>query len=307
MELPTITLSINPLYYCNMSCSWCYLTQTQLTDKATILPLHRLEEIILDVMRLYKITHVDLYGGEITLLPEAYQRDLYEMLLFYNIPSINAITNYTRPNAFILNAPKVSLTVSYDGTVRENHERVYRNMMLSTKPLSVLTLASRKFLDTVNVNEYVQMMNMISTTTVEIKPYSSNQSNQDTVKYTEYEQFVLDVLDHPDRTFHLNNEEHITEALSGNRNSFSNDHLYITPTGDMAILDFDADGNEYFDPVKDLDAYHEWTQREVIQTDQGLCGTCEYRGRCLSEHLRVVTDLTDSCNGFYNLLKVFDV
>jgi hypothetical protein len=49
--------------------------------------------------------------------------------------------------------------------------------------------------------------------------------------------------------------------------------------------------------------YEDWVQREKGRVAaNGYCGTCEYFGKCLSEHLREVKDMTNSCNGFKGLL-----
>lgn len=301
-----ITISLNPTYYCNMQCGWCYLTTEQLRDKSTVLDLSVLEDRLVEVMSEYDIGAVELYGGEITQLPESYQKDLYELLEQYDIPYISVITNYTRPDAYILQLPKVHIAVSYDGPVRENHERVMRSMQVSEVPLSILTLVSRDLLDTITPEWYVETLNTLDIMAAELLPYSSNQANQHTVRYTEYEDFVRAVIDHPDRQFKLTNVDYITECIQGTRNAYSNDHIYITPKGEFAILDFDDLGREQFVPVEDIEAYQEWTRREVTLTDEGLCLGCEYRGRCLSEHLHVVHTREDSCNGFYNLIKTYD-
>ena len=56
----SINLSINPTYYCNFRCDFCYLTKAQLGDRHKITPLwlHNSMQQITD-----PISHVDLYGG----------------------------------------------------------------------------------------------------------------------------------------------------------------------------------------------------------------------------------------------------
>lgn len=305
MKKPEIVLSINPTYYCNMSCSWCYLTPAQLSDRNRV-DLSVLRDRLEEISESYQIEHVDVYGGEVTLLPRETQRDLIDMIEEFDPRTISITTNFTAPNAPILTEYDVDISVSYDHVARPNHEDVYQNLLMYGNGTTVLTLVSREFLNKVDIDEFVKAMSMLSIRSVELKPYSSNQANNHGVLYTEFERVVNVIMDHPDRDFHLTNIDHIERALVGENNAYSDNHLYITPKGDMAVLDFDEDDNEYFRKVHDIDEYHEWTRREVRITDEGMCGTCKYRGKCLSEHIRVVKDLDNSCNGFFNLLENYN-
>lgn len=302
-----INVSINPTYYCNMSCEWCYLTPEQLKDRE-LLDLVVLEDRLDEISSVAEIGHVDIYGGEITLTPVAYQKRLLAILRDRGLDDINIVTNFTAPNTPILIDPDVTVSVSYDDCARKDYDNVFNNLLIADRHVSLLTLTSRVFLDTVTVDMYVNNVNlMCNVTTVEIKPYSSNQSNNHEVDYTEYERFVSGVIDHPDRNFQITNLRYINNALEGKGNSYSNDHMYITPQGSLAVLDFDLNDNEYFLPIKNMAAYVRWTNKERRTMDTGLCVACKYKGNCLSEHLKVVKDLTKSCNGFFNLLEEYSL
>jgi hypothetical protein len=94
------------------------------------------------------------------------------------------------------------------------------------------------------------------------------------------------------------------EAIRMDRNSFSDDHVYITPSGKFGVLEFDLNDNEYFLELDSFEKYLEWCliEKSRIYKNQ-FCSNCEFSGKCLSEHLRKVTSLDDSCNGFHNLIK----
>ncbi len=302
MKKPKLNLSLNPTYYCNLRCEFCYLTPEQLGDR-TRLELEVFEERLLEIMEHYEVGHVDLYGGEVLLLPPDYLRGLKNILHSYGIDDIVLVTNLTLTNE-ITDDTDFTLSVSYDFEAREMHERVFNNLLMLPRPYTILTLASRKFLDTVSVDEFVQTMNLLSNVQdVEIKPYSANQANTHAVYYDEYERFVWGVITHPDRTFYFENERQVKEAAEGLRNAFSDDHLYITPTGQLAVLEFDANDNEFFLPVDGVAGYQAWCAKEKASVaTNGHCGSCTYMGHCLSEHLREVKDLSRSCNGFKGLL-----
>jgi MoaA/NifB/PqqE/SkfB family radical SAM enzyme len=298
-----ITLSINPTYYCNLRCSFCYLTPEQLGDKQR-LPLEVLRARIEEIQAAgYKVTHVDLYGGEVLLLPVDYLNDMKAMFHEMGIDDLVLISNLTVVNE-IAQDEDYELSVSYDFTAREKSDLVFGNMLTLERTFNILTLASRELLDCVGVDELVHTFNMLTNANcVEIKPYSENQANADRVTFKEYEQFVWDILTHPDRTFYFENESLIIKAAEGKRNAFSDDHLYITPTGEFAVLDFDLNDREFFLKVKDIEAYEAWCVEEKRRVSaNSFCNGCQFKGKCLSEHLRDVKSLENSCNGFHDLL-----
>ncbi len=294
-------LSINPTYYCNFRCDFCYLTESQLSDRK-LLKLSRLEEMLGEITSSVKIDMVDIYGGEVGLICKDYWNKLIEILQIYGIEDINLITNLSAVND-ITTDPRVYTSVSYDFEAREEHERVYRNMALLNKPFSILMLASPKFLELDTV-EMIESLNLLpNLESVEIKPYSSNQSNTHTVLYTEYENKVKSFLQYSNKKFAFVNQHLLDTVVSKERNSFSDDHIYITPHGKYAVLEFDLNDNEFFLEYDNLDQYWDWCKKEKDRVSKNkYCSNCEYYGNCLSEHLREVKSLDNSCNGFKHLI-----
>lgn len=298
----SISLSINPTYYCNFRCGFCYLTEAQLGDRQ-LLGLDRLEVLLQEISQHYLIEHVDLYGGEVLLLPDAYHRELKALLTNFGITDVNVNTNLSLVTE-VATDPDYTLSVSYDFGAREKADKVLENLLTLPRQFRVLTLVSREFLDTVSVEECVQTFNLFGLMEgMEFKPYSSNQANQHTVSYKEFEDFVYAVLTHPERNFLVENEFLIESVLDGTRNAFSDDHLYITPEGHLAVLEFDSNDHEFFLPVDGIKGYQDWCSLERSRVvESPVCGSCTFAGKCLSEHLRPVVDLTDSCNGFHDLI-----
>ena len=144
---------------------------------------------------------------------------------------------------------------------------------------------------------------------VEIKPYSSNQANDLKVKDSEYEDYILKLLQDEDATkrgdYQFVNRDLIKESLNGQNNAYSDDHLYITPNGKLAVLDFDEDDKEFFLELDSFADYEVWCQKEKEKNISDICRKCEYLGKCLTEHYRYVKDLTDGCNGYRYLLDTF--
>lgn len=300
----TLSLSLNPSYYCNFRCDFCYLTTEQLGDKRR-LGLDVLEKRLKEVTTNYHVDTVDLYGGEPLLLPEEYAKELIALLRYYGIDDIGINTNLSVLPDWIMDDPELYISVSYDFEAREKNQKVLENMLKLNREFSVLMLGSPKLLNT-PIEEVIRTFNVLShLQSIEVKPYSSNQANRLDIDYFDYEEFVKSLIASPiEKSFDITNQYQIEEALKRERNAFSDDHLYITPTGKYAVLDFDANDDEFFLELSSLDEYETWCQKERERVSGNLfCGECPYYGHCLSEHLRPVRSLDKSCNGFYWLLK----
>jgi MoaA/NifB/PqqE/SkfB family radical SAM enzyme len=296
-------VSLNPSYFCNFRCNFCYLTENQLSDKK-LLDLNILDKRLKEISYKEKIEHIDLYGGEVGLLPKSYFNQLKAISKKYN-PSVvfNIITNLSMVNE-IIQDPDCYTSVSYDFDCRENHEKVFKNMLMLKKPFSVLMLASSCLIKK-DVEEMIQIFNLIDNLeSVEIKPYSSNQANQQNVSFLDYEEFVKKwIISKIPKKFNFVNEDLINDSLNKVRNSFSDDHIYITPSGKYAVLEFDLNDNEFFLEYETLEEYYDWCKKEKLRVKKNkFCSQCKYFGNCLSEHLREVKNLDKSCNGFSLLL-----
>ena len=298
MDKP-ITVSINPSYFCNFRCDFCYLTEEQLSDQKKI-ELEKLDQLLSQIPN---IDHVDLYGGEIGALKKDYFYGLKDTIRKHYGGKINIITNYSMLHEGFYE-DDFYLSVSYDWEAREKSDRVYQNMLMSPAPIAVLVLASPKVIE-MNVDELILSMNLCnSVKSVEIKPYSDNQANQHRVSHKEYEEFVKRWIQSPiQKNFEFINEYYLEDVLDGNRNAFSDDHIYITPNGKFAVLEFDLNDNEYFLELDSWDDYIAWIKKEKKSNVSDICRSCEFYGKCLTEHYRYVKDLNNSCNGYKFLIE----
>ncbi|OUV81965.1 MAG: hypothetical protein CBC91_01980 [Rickettsiales bacterium TMED131] len=311
MTLPKINLSINPSYHCNFRCHWCYLTPEQLGDTKTIDHI-RLNDLLAEVATHREINHIDLYGGEIGILKKDKLQAITNTIKFYYKDKININTNLSVLREEFFN-PEYYLSVSWDLTTRQDYRLVRENMAKLPVDFSVLCLATREVMAH-SGEHFWTMMNRIKfenshMQSVEIKPYSSNQANDLKVKDSEYEDYILKLLQDEDATkrgdYQFVNRDLIKESLNGQNNAYSDDHLYITPNGKLAVLDFDEDDKEFFLELDSFADYEVWCQKEKEKNISDICRKCEYLGRCLTEHYRYVKDLTDGCNGYRYLLDTF--
>lgn len=297
-----MNVSINPWYYCNFRCDFCYLTPKQLGDK-TLLDLDILAARLAEITAHTNIDQIDFYGGEIGLLPRDYFQEMKTVCQAYRPNGLNIISNLSMINE-ITTDPDCTLSVSYDFDAREDNDRVWKNMALLNKPFSVLLLAGDKLINN-NPDEMIFNLNLLSNlSSVEIKPYSTNQANQQSVTFKDFEEFVKKWITSPiQKKFTFVNEHLIQDSISKDRNSFSDDHVYITPNGKYGVLEFDLNDNEFFLEYESLDEYLAWCDIEKRRVNKNkFCSSCEYFGSCLSEHLREVKNLDNSCNGFKLLI-----
>ena len=297
-----MNISINPTYFCNFKCNFCYLTPEQLKDQKKIEP-KQLDKLLRDIPE--PIDHIDLYGGEIGALRRDYYDEIKAVIRKHYDGKININTNFSMLDDRFFE-DDITLSVSYDFDAREKHELVFQNMMMSPKPIAVLILASPRVIS-LNVDEMIQRLNLIkSITSVEIKPYSINQANTLDLPHKDYENFVIKWLESPiQKNFEFINLYNIEDSYNKRYNAFSDDHVYITPNGKYGVLDFDKDDKEYFLELANWSNYQQWAYQEKI-TLSDICNNCKYVGHCLTEHYRYVKDLDNSCNGYINLLEWYD-
>jgi len=296
------TVSINPSYFCNFSCDFCYLTPEQLSDQKKI-SLEDLDRLLNDIP---SIEYVDLYGGEIGALKKDYFYGLKDTVRKHYDNEINIITNYSMLHDGFYE-DDVYLSVSYDFEAREKSDLVYENMLLSPVPIAVLILASPVILKK-DVEEMIMLLNMCSSVeSVEIKPYSINQANSYTVTHKDFEDHIIKWLeaDTP-KNFQFVNEDKIQSSISKEYNAFSDNHIYITPNGKYGVLEFDESDKEYFLELDTWQDYIAWTEKEKSDNVSSICKSCKYFGNCLTEHYRYVKDLDNSCNGYRGLLEYME-
>lgn len=303
-------VSINPSYKCNFSCHWCYLTKEQLRDKrrSTIADISkRLKEI----SKHKAITHIDLYGGEIGILPIKYLLELDQVLRAYT-QSINIITNLRLINPYFLR-DDITISVSYDFNYRQDSEIVFENISKLNKNVSILTLGIPEILNTdpkIFINKLATLNNVSSW---EIKRYSTNQSNNILSPHSKYENFILKCLKIENKMpFLFINRVLLENSLFKKYSMLSDNHIYITPNGFFGVLDFDSKDREFFLELESFEAYLKWCESEKFKVrSNAFCSSCEYFYNgcptCYTEHARGPKKCQKkySCDGLYLLLKKF--
>jgi sulfatase maturation enzyme AslB (radical SAM superfamily) len=302
-------ISLNPTYLCNLRCKFCYLGEQNLSNPSLI-DLDRLDSALKEISFYKSISGIDLYGGEIGLLKEDYFYRLIKTIRPYYSGNIDVTTNLTVvPDFFYSN--NITLAVSYDGPAREKHQIVLKNMRELRRPFRILVLMSPDVLAT-DPKYFIKLFNELANLeSVELKPYSQNQFNHLEMNWLEQEDWLENWLEQwlkqrreQNKNFNLINAANLKMSLDGINNSFSDDHIYITPNGELSVLDFDQNSREYFKPMSSMQEYFNWCYGEKEQSlNSYFCSKCEFLGHCMTEHIRPVFDNKNSCSGGHRLLK----
>lgn len=303
--MESISLSINPSYYCNFRCSFCYLSSSQLGDSARLessLLFQRLSEI----STVRRIERIDLYGGEIGLLRPSYFYELKKIIRVFYSDEISIVSNLSVVPDFFMDSD-IDLSVSWDFSAREKYLTVFSNMQALQRPFRILILASEGLLNLQDQELVVfaeKLKSLKNLQSIEIKPYSVSLYNSQHNIFKDFEEFVKKFLILlQSSSIEFINKKKIEESLAGLSNAWSDDHLYITPKGKWSVLDFDELNREYFKELDSYDQYLTWSSEEKTKVSgNSFCKQCKYLGSCLSEHLQVVSKDQNGCNGFKGLL-----
>jgi sulfatase maturation enzyme AslB (radical SAM superfamily) len=301
--MKNITLSLNPSYECNLRCGFCYLSPEQLAAKK-IIPGDLLFQKLSELSARRTIKYVDIYGGEITLVPEDEVLELLSIVRMFYRGKLNLITNFTKITEYFYR-DDLEISVSWDSKARARHKEVLKNMHGFKKDFHILMLASDDLMRE-GVLSLIQTLNEIRhLASVEIKPYSQSVHTKKKTNFVKFENWIQQWIDlRHEMNFDFINLSKITDCLKKDTSSWSDDHLYLTPDGQFAVLDFTPDGEEKFVVVDGVDGYEEWCMSEYVKfSSDPVCGSCKFLGHCLSEHLQKVPNRENSCSGFYNLLE----
>ncbi len=298
-----MNVSINPTYYCNFRCNFCYLTEKQLSDR-NILSIDKIDAMLVEISHKHTIDSIEIYGGEVGLLSFEYLNTLIDLCLSYT-HSVNVVTNLSNIHLSFLR-DDITLSVSFDFHAREKSNLVLNNMLKISRPFSMIVLVSPIILE-MEPSNIINVFNGIkSITDVELKPYSKNQANALDVSHRQFDDYVkkwIALRSH--MHFNFINLTMLDDVLAKRRNMYSDEHIYITPEGFYGVLSFDSDDKEFFELLDSFGDYQHWCTSEKQQVNNnGICVSCDFLGHCLTEHARPFNSLShNTCDGHVGLIK----
>ena len=303
-------LSIQPSFRCNFKCPYCYLGS--LRTEPQILDLALLEQRLQELTSNTYIECVDVFGGEIGLLPMDYLRELLKLLNKYLVQgqAINLTTNFS--NLKILKLVKefegtcnVGLGLSYNFE-RQNFEAI--DLYLRTGkdfPKRLCTLIV--VLPSIIKYNIFALLNLCqawyknSGTEISfIRYFPSIYNNKDyevsNQLYADYMKALLFTYNKANYSFPLNNIQQLANPGDPSLNS----NIFIQPNGNYAWIQYDGN-REYFKESYNFKDYQAATLKEQEQYQQH-CILCSYYNKCLAEHLNFNSLKDIECCGLKGLL-----
>lgn len=302
-------ISINPSYFCNLRCNFCYYYDW-LGDRKR-LDLRTLDQLLSEIDKLHGIDWVDLYGGEITVLPYDYTKELLSTIRAHYQGTVSVITNFVKPTPMFVGSnrlfeePHYRTAVSYDFECRQQHEKVWNNILTYDSDVHVLMVATPCLMQK-NVDDMIAQLNMATNIrSVDIKSYSSSQHNDFNLPWKDYEVFLQKWISSPvTKNFECVVERNLLRCLIDKRNAWNDNHVFINPNGKLSLIEYDESDRELFKEINSIADFstHATKEKERVLAN-ATCSTCPWVGRCLTEQYRNVLDINNGCNGFRGLIE----
>lgn len=297
-EKHRIFIDIMLTFNCKKGCEYCYLGDLrEQTERVSPRDVDSRLAELWDAG--YNTGNIEIYGGDMALLPREYVEEIMAVCHKYTnfVTAIGNPWNIEDPNR-------------YKEVISINKERkdYFNNITkLCEKPeIDVITVALPDELD----EEATYFLDRYQgcTGSLFIIPFFQsvyNNTCQHSLTNREYCDFLIRIIDaylDRDYTFNLANIGILEDARIGQYNPFAEGSIYIGPDGRLGRPKYrKEDYKEYFVWYNSVKEWEEDTlkeRRECLST----CGTCEYYGKCIADHMRPFRE-DDVCCGYKPLVE----
>lgn len=292
-----IFIDIMLSFHCKKGCPYCYLGELR-EDKRYVSPADvdsRLAELW---HHGYHAGNIEIYGGDMALLPKPYVDEIITVCRKYT-DFVTAIGNPWK--GYDLNHYKDVLSINMER--KDYYDNITK--LCENGATDVITVALPAEIDEDPV--YFLDRYQGSTGSLFIIPYFKSVYNKECSHYLsnrEYCEFLIRVIDaYLDRsyTFTLANIGILEDARNGQYNPFADGSIYIGPDGRLGRPKYNENYEEYFcwyNTVEEWEGDTLKERREAIYT----CGTCQYYGKCVADHMRPFKP-GDVCCGYKPLIE----
>lgn len=284
-----IGLSINPTYYCNHNCSYCYLEDLR-KDK-TLLDLDVLETRLRE-LKAYVIDYIEIFGGSITHLTYEYM-DRLLTLCNQCCDDVCVVNDSTKLLYELQQKHHFHMATSY------NQERGYKpidkyvDAYLCVVLPSLLKCDVKELLNKINKDVYF----------LQFYP-TKNTKDKFVISNREYCEFIIKVMEeytNNEYPFELLNMRTYDAWYNGEYNPSIDSHLFINPNGNYCVTKY-INGYEYFYNFESLSELDNLIKEEEKEFKYNRCILCEHNGHCLAEHLND-WDKNDVCCGLTPIMN----
>ncbi|WP_312339115.1 radical SAM protein [Anaerospora hongkongensis] len=293
-------LHIMTNYTCNYDCEYCYLGD--LKSDSQILNLPKLKEQLAEIARHNIIDIINLYGGEITLLPLSYIMELYNICRTY--ASVSIVTNYSNKvyNDYF-KTQGIDLSTSINEERDCNALTEFRLLINEYKSLSLIQVVTPSLLKKPprEILRHLSLFNL-NVGFLQYSPAVHARVNY-AITNEEYSSFLKAIIieyNSSKYNFLINNIIEIEEVIYNMYNPSMDSVLFINPYNQYCCIHYD-NGLEYFQSFDSLEDWARECNREAQEYEE-LCRTCEFYGHCYAEHIKPWRD-GDECCGMKSLIR----
>lgn len=314
------TINIMPTFNCNYKCGYCYLKG--LENLYGILDLKRAEEMLDEYCSIQKAkpedTIIDIYGGEITLIPKIHGYEDYLIKLFKlsckyanKINIISNLTNFDEISKLYESltdeeASKFSYSTSLLNKERSNwNYDLLKVSMLVPSVKSVLVVVTEDIIKT--PAEY--LLNMLNTTGTESATFlqlveSTYNPSKRPLLNKDYSNKIKEIIKEYSKgsySFSLGNISRLEDCLNNLYNPNDDGIIYIMPSGYYGVIS--SGEKEHFIQYKELDsALQHIKSNNHFVTTLFDCKECEFYKKCAADHIKTWRFTDEECIGLKGLL-----
>lgn len=309
MAKKNITVSIMPTYKCRNHCPYCYLPTPYryCGDNMLYYPylgyIRKVEEKLRQIAREYLISTIEIYGGDLSLLPQQFLADLNTLCHKFSLE-----VKYTWDN--VESAKELGIKVNQlNISINPERRDFAKNLEIIKKfpQTNAITVVTSRVIQT-PTQEIMRWFNRYMGPRVTLMPLSNIGGSSYITNY-EYCNFVIRMLNEPTGGALFTNEIKIIDAIRGRYSPAMENNIFINPEGAYCCVEWDDMGQEFFREFSTLQEWQERCLQEVLERKQ-YCGTCEYYMYCMAEHFKRPDQypeqhykLKDTCNGYKPLIK----
>lgn len=261
----------------------------------------------------------NIYGGEITLLPEKTLKGYLRAIYLAGIRNVSLTSNLHSKDSLqklsqlvvwaerVFPRMKIRLATSVNIERPGNAEIEQKLLIQAQKNIDLTCVVTPSVIQT-EPQKILSRLQLLGRN-VEFLRYSpaiscsvdewdaSNQTFGKTIL-----NLILESRKHS-YDIHIHNEDDIRDCIDGKYDPRMSGHVFISPDGRLNIIEYDKLGREYFQPVS-IREFKSRIQGEKL-VYRYLCHECKYYKRCYAEHLKR-WDKKDDCCGCRRLLKYYE-
>lgn len=289
---------VMPTYRCNLYCPYCYLKGVEHNAEAVDIKTVKLR--LQQIAANYEIERINIYGGEISLLPDEYLAQLFDTCRTVT-GNITGVTNLSRPE-IIERFPGIFWTVSINDE-RPNNDEVIMKLLTRKDRLNLSQVVTPSAIKK-GAMQCLRDASLMGKS-IEFLRYSPSRSNFIwNLTNKDYEDFMMDVIKYQHLyPIYVQNMGDLKDCVTRSYNAYADSNIFIDPWGNLNTIGYVGE-LEYFKKISDIKELADIVKKEKEKFSK-QCSGCPYEGHCYAEHLHI-HQKGDVCCGMINLVSFYE-